>query len=151
MHGRKQPQTWHRRPSLRAVLPAKHGMLWGKQPGKQETVLAQKNPAPAFLPSHPLSCFPWLTCSSLLQFHGNYHHMGGKLIGDDMRGECCVCSSKIQSMLLTPNYTPQMRKVSSFVADTSLRKNRKGEWKGGKKARREEGSPDWQGRSGEDG
>lgn len=58
MHDSQQPKPWHRRPSLRAVLPAKHGMLWGKQRGKQETVLEQK-----ILPQH---FFPHYTTALIL-------------------------------------------------------------------------------------
>lgn len=59
--------------------------------------------------------------------------MGGNPIGAEMGREGCICNSKIQTTLLTPNYTIQGR-VAGFAADTSMRKSRKGKEK--RKARR---------------
>lgn len=53
MHGSKQRKSWHGQPSLRAVLPAKHGMLWGKQLGKQETQSLYREFCPSIFPLAP--------------------------------------------------------------------------------------------------
>lgn len=79
MHDSKQPKSWHRQPSLRAVLPAKHGMLWEKQLRKQETQSLHRKKK--ILPQH---FFPHISShvspGSLAQISsnllGNYHQMG---------------------------------------------------------------------------
>lgn len=106
-------------------------MLWGKQHSKQETVLAQENPAPAFLPSRQLSC---LVSSDSV---GVTTKWGGGIDSSWNETERCSCNSEIQTTLPAPNYTIQTRKVSRVAADSGMRESR-GE-NGRRKPRREAG------------